>query len=279
MLALTLGLGAALCWGLHDLLVRYTSAGSNVLGQILVICATGAPLLLVMSGADILRLTPEAALMAAMAGASYLVAYFGLYRAFALAPARVISPMLGAYPLLSMLVATAAGAVVAPSDWLAVVAVVAGVAVVAALADAGGAGTASTGKALMWAALGATGFAATFALGQAASVGGMSLAAGTVTRVSGLVCILAMLGLQRPSLTPVRQNWRLLIGMGLLDTAALALVMRAGGMVHAEYASVAASLFGVVTIILSWAVLGERVRRGQWLGIVLVFAGIGWLAV
>lgn len=279
MLALTLGLAAALCWGLHDLLVRKTSAGPNVLGQILVICATGAPLLLVMSGTDLLRLTPGAAVMAAMAGASYLVAYFGLFRAFALAPARVISPMLGAYPLLSMLVATAAGAVVTPGDWLAVVAVVSGVAVVAALADTEKSQAASTAKALMWAALGAAGFAATFALGQAASVGGLSLAAGAVTRISGLTCILVLLALQRPSLAPVRQNWRRLIVMGVLDTAALGLVMRAGGLVHAEYASVAASLFGVVTIILSWVVLGEQVRRGQWLGIVLVFAGIGWLAV
>ena len=67
--------------------------------------------------------------------------------------------------------------------------------------------------------------------------------------------------------------------MGLLDTLALGLVMLAGGLAHAEYAAVAASLFGVVTILLAWAFLGEKVRPRQWPGIALVFAGIGWLAV
>ena len=133
--------------------------------------------------------------------------------------------------------------------------------------------------ALFWAALGALGFAATFALGQAASVGDLSLPAGLITRVVALVCLLSLMAVQRPSLQPVWQNWRILVVMGLLDTAALALVMLAGGWPQAEYASVAASLFGVVTILLAWRILGERVRPVQWLGIVLVFSGIGWLAV
>ena len=82
-----------------------------------------------------------------------------------------------------------------------------------------------------------------------------------------------------PASVTVRLHWRLLLGMGVLDTAALGLVMLAGGYPRAEFASVAASLFGVVTILLAWAVLGERVRGAQWLGSGLVFGGISWLAL
>ena len=54
--------------------------------------------------------------------------------------------------------------------------------------------------------------------------------------------------------------------------------MLAGGFAHAEYAAVAASLFGVVTILLAWRFLGERLGRVQGAGLALVFAGIATLA-
>lgn len=279
MIAVMLGLGAALAWGLHDILVRRISDGPNVLGQIMVIGLTGVPVLLVLSGADFSGLSQRGMGFAAAAGLAYVMAYVGLFRAFDLAPARLVSPVLGAYPMLSMLLAMGLGATVTLSDWLAVLAVVLGVALVALLAQdedrAGGA----VGPALAWAAMGATGFALTFALGQAASKGGESLAAGVITRLLAAGVALGLILWRGRPLTPVRRNWKMLLAMGLLDTLALGLVMLAGGFAHAEYAAVAASLFGVVTILLAWALLGERVQARQWPGIALVFAGIGWLAV
>ena len=278
MQAVLLGLAAALIWGLHDFLVRLISPGANVLGQILTVTAVGVVILAVPGGRDLALLSPQALGLAVLSGIGYIVAYFCLYRAFALAPARVVSPILGAYPLLTMLVAALTGTEVPWNDWLAVVAVVAGIAVVAVLAEAEGHGNVRVGAALIWAGLSAAGFAATFALGQAASVGDLSLAAGLVTRVVALLGILTLVVLSRPSLQPVLQNWKALGVMGLLDTAALALVMLAGGWPNAEYASVAASLFGLVTILLAWWFLSEQVRLAQWLGLALVFAGIAWLA-
>jgi drug/metabolite transporter (DMT)-like permease len=158
------------------------------------------------------------------------------------------------------------------------VVIVAGVSWVAMLSREDGV-AGSIRAALLWAALGAAGFAVTFAFGQAASQGHDSIPAGLVTRIAALVVIGALIALQRPSMQPVRAHWRLLPVMGLLDTAALGLVMLAGGYPNAEFASVAASLFGVVTILLAWAVLGEKVRPPQWLGIGLVFGGITWLAL
>lgn len=279
MLALILGLGAALAWGLHDILVRRISDGPNVLGQIAVIGLTGVPVLLVLSGADFSGLTSLTAGYAAAAGFAYVMAYVGLFRAFHLAPARLVSPVLGAYPMLSLLLAMAMGTSVTLSDWLAVLAVVLGVALVAIMAQDEDRAQGAAGPALAWAAMGAAGFALTFALGQAASEGGQSLAAGVVTRLSGVALTLTLILWHRIPLAPVRRSWPTLLAMGLLDTLALGLVMLAGGLANAEYAAVAASLFGIVTILLAWVVLDEAVLPRQWPGIILVFVGIGWLAV
>ena len=279
MIAVMLGLVSALAWGLHDLAVRRIAPGANVLGQILTVMVVATLVLLPFGWGGLARLTTAQLTYAALAGVSYVGASVGMYRAFGLAPVRVVSPMLAAYPLLSLLIASAQGQVITAGDWGAVVVIVAGVSIVAALAKVGEASAGSVRAALLWAALGAAGFALTFAFGQAASQGDNSLAAGLVTRMSALLLILALIATQRPSMHPVRSHWRLLLVMGLLDTAALGLVMLAGSFPHAEYASVAASLFGVVTILLAWRFLGEQVRPAQWLGIGLVFAGISWLAL
>lgn len=278
-MALILGLVAALAWGLHDLLVRRISPGSNVLGQILAVFATAAVVLLALGGHEILTLTAGSAVLAASAGLAYVLAYVGMFRAFGLAPVRVVSPILAAYPLLTLLITAAQGQTVTLADWAAVALVVAGVCLVAALAEGDSGSPASTRAALGWAALGALGLATTFALGQAANVGQSAASAGAVTRLAAVLATMALILWQRPSLDPVRQHWRTLLLMGVLDTVALGLVMLAGGLAHAEYAAITASLFGVVTILLAWRFLSEAVRPAQWLGVTLVFAGVIVLAV
>ena len=279
MIAVMLGLVSALCWGLHDLGVRRIAPGPNVLGQILVVMGVATLVLLPFGAGGVAAMSRASVIYAALAGVAYVFASVGMYRAFGLAPARVVSPMLAAYPLLSLLIAAAQGQAISVSDWAAVGMVVVGVSVVAMLAQDEEAAPGSTRAALIWAAIGSAGFAVTFAFGQAAAQAGAALSAGLVTRFAALTVILGLIAVQRPSMAPVRLHWRLLLGMGVLDTAALGLVMWAGSYPHAEFASVAASLFGVVTILLAWAVLGERVRGAQWLGIGLVFGGISWLAL
>jgi drug/metabolite transporter (DMT)-like permease len=48
---------------------------------------------------------------------------------------------------------------------------------------------------------------------------------------------------------------------------------------HAEFAAVTSSIFGVVTILLAWAFLKERLGALQWGSVAVVFAGIGYLAL
>jgi len=46
-----------------------------------------------------------------------------------------------------------------------------------------------------------------------------------------------------------------------------------------EFAAVAASTFGMITIILAWLFLKERMTPGQWFGVAICFFGIGYLAL
>jgi drug/metabolite transporter (DMT)-like permease len=209
------------------------------------------------------------------------VAIGGLYKAFSLAPVRVVSPVVGAYPLLILLTAVAQGRHASGGDWLAVLAIVIGITIVAIASrdDAPEGYAASPGVAMTWAALSAAGFAGTFALAQEATRLGSELPVMLVGRVVALAAILGLMVWHKGSMAPQRGHFGVLGLMGLLDALALGLVTASGGLPRAEYASVASSLFGVLTVLLAAWVLKERVRPVQWAGITCVFSGIAALGL
>lgn len=286
MLALGFGLTAALAWAVHDLLARKLSQGVALLPLVAVVLATGGvallPMVALAGGWG--RMTGTAWGVGALSGLAFALAIGALYRAFSLAPVRVVSPVVGAYPLLTLAIAAAQGRAVMAGEWAAVAAIVAGIAVVALAArDDGPEGyAAQPAVAIGWAALSALGFAATFALGQAAARAGAELPVILIGRAVALATILALMagrGGGRAGRWPGRAQWGMLALMGILDAAALGLVTAAGGLERAEYASVASSLFGVLTVLLAAWLLRERVRAPQAAGIALVFAGVAALGL
>lgn len=283
MLALGFGLTAALLWAVHDLLARKLSQGGVLLPMIAVVLAAGTlglvPFALLSGGWQ--EMTPAAWLFAALSGLAFAVAIGGLYKAFSLAPVRVVSPVVGAYPLLTLVIAVAQGRPVTGSDWLAVLAIVLGIAVVAIAArdDAPEGYAAPAIVAMGWAALSAAGFALTFALGQAATRAGADMPVMLIARSVTLAVIVGLMLWQQSALATQRGQFGVLGAMGLIDALALGLVTAAGGLPRAEYAAVASALFGVLTILLAWRVLGEKVSARQWAGIAAVFAGIGMLSL
>jgi drug/metabolite transporter (DMT)-like permease len=133
--------------------------------------------------------------------------------------------------------------------------------------------------ALGWAAFSAVGFAATFALGQEATRQGADLPVMLIGRAVALAVIVALIVTRGTGFRPQKGTVWILVLMGLLDAVALGLVTAAGGLPHAEYASVTSSLFGVLTVLLAAWFLKEGVRPVQWLGIATVFAGIAVLSL
>lgn len=283
MLALGYGLAAALIWAVHDLLARKLSQGAALLSILTVVLGAGCVVLLPVAvfAGQWAAMTPLAYAIATTSGLAFALAIGSLYKAFSLAPVRLVSPVIGAYPMLSLAIAVAQGRPVTPADWLAVSAIVLGITIVtlAARSDGPEGYAARPAVALGWAALSALGFAATFALGQEAVRQGSELPVALVGRIVALAVVLGLLALYGGfSGTRPGQVWLLCL-MGAFDALALGLVTASGGLAQAEYASIASSLFGVLTVLLAAWFLKESVRPVQWLGIAAVFGGIAALGL
>lgn len=279
MISLSLGLIAALCWGLHDFTIRRVGGRADVAAMLAMVTTFGLlPLLPVALWAGGWGLIgPQQAGLAIAAGIGSVVANIGLYRAFTIGPVSLVAPICGAFPVLSVLFAIARGQEAGLQEWLAVLAVVAGVAIVAR----GEGGTASGNRlaAAGWAALASVSFALTFGLAQWSAETGAHMPAAAITRVAALAVVLIWLLWRRPGRTGLSKIWPALLLMGCLDVGALSAVTLAGGLPNAEYASVASSIFGIVTILLAWRFLNEPMKPQQWGGVALVFAGIAALGL
>lgn len=283
MLALSFGLTAALIWAFHDLMARKLSQSASLIPIVLTVIVAGAavlaPFALILG--DWSAMTPVSVGLSAVYGLFYAIAIGALYKAFSIAPVRLVSPVIGSYPMLSLAMAAAQGQAITPMEWLAVLAICVGITVVALAAqtDAPDAYAAPPTVALGWAAFSAVGFAASFALGQEAARQGSELPVMLIGRLVALAAILAIALGVKATLTPQRGQVWILALMGVFDVVALGLVTAAGSLPRAEYASITSSLFGVLTVLLAAWFLREKVRLVQWLGIGTVFGGIALLGM
>lgn len=274
MLALALGLVAALGWGTHDLLVRRIAPGAQVLPQLAVVMTVAALVTAPLGWRGLPNWGPLG--LALASGCSYFGASLALYAAFARAPARLVAPVIGSYPLPALGLALAQGDHIASGEWLAAILIVAGVAVVATQGEAEDKRPHPLALPLALAAC--LGMAVSFAFGQAAAARMDPLQAASLARAGGAGLGLALLAWRPLGTGQALRRWPILLAMGCLDATALSSVIAAGALPQASYAAVASSLFGVVTILLAWAILGERVKAAQGVGIFLIFLGLGRLA-
>ena len=277
MISLSLGLVAALCWGLHDFTIRVVGGRAHVSALFATACGFGLiPLIAVafyVGGWEAVGL-PQL-LLAMAAGVGMVIANLGLYRSLTIGPVSLVAPICGSFPVLSVLFAMARGQDVGVKEWLAVLAVVGGIAIVSR--GEGGTSSGSRLAAAGWAAFAALGFALTFGLAQWSAETGAHMPVSAITRATALALAVIWLLQARPSLAPLRPIWPALLLLGLLDVTALSAITLAGGLPNAEYASIAASVFGIITILLAWRILKEPMRAGQWAGVALVFSGIAAL--
>lgn len=280
MLSLTLGLCAALAWGVHDICVRFVSQRGGILPALTSVLVIGSivliPVTFLAGGWE--DMTRRAYGYSVLSGLCYVFGCIGLYKAFAIGPVRLVAPIMGAYPIVSIGWAAMRGQAVPLDQWLAVAAVVAGVAAVSVLSDAQDS-SGSRVQAMGWATLGAVGFALTFAIGHVATQAGAELPVVLTTRVVTAASVATLMFLTRRVSLPERSAWPLLGLMAVLDAFALGLVIASGGLDRPEFAAVAASTFGMVTIILAWGLLRERMTLAQWGGVLVTFGGIGYLAL
>lgn len=279
MLSLLLGTIAAIAWGIHDICVRYVSQKGGILPSLATVLLAGCIILIPISTSmgDWTAMTRTGILYSILGGAIYLLGCIGLYKAFSIGPVRLVAPIIGAYPILSITWAGLSGQTVPWDQWIAVGTVVLGVALVGYLSQSDET-EGSTRAAVGWALLGGTGFALAFAVGHIATQAGDELPIILLTRAAATVGVLILLFTQKGPKLPDRTAWPFLAAMAVLDTTAHSIVIGSGNLNRPEFAAVAASMFGMITVILAWAFLKERMTVGQWLGVVLAFGAVGYLA-
>lgn len=277
IISLSLGMIAALCWGVHDICVRYVSQRTGIYPAILTVLVVGAVALapICIIWGDWPDLTTASLGYSAASGGAFTLAGIALYKAFAIGPVRLVAPIIGAYPILSVGLATWGGSPLGIYEAVAVLAIVIGIAVVAQGEDDGVSG--SRRAAIGWSLAAAFGFFASFALGQTATSLGAELPVIILTRLAAIIALLLVIVILRRDAWPARAQLPLLSVMGLLDATALGVVMYSGTQDFAEYAAVTASTFGIITVILAWAFLKERMSAIQWFGVAIVFAALAYL--
>lgn len=281
MTSLVFGIIAALCWGIHDVCVRYLSQRTNIFTALFLVVLIGtlllSPVALVLGTG-----TPpniDALLPGIASGLAFAIAGIALYKAFSIGPVRLVAPIMGAYPILSVSWAAISGTPLSGLQWLAVLVVVGGIAIVAIRNTSDNQIEAPISHIVAWAALSAVGWALTFAFGQAATRHGDPYDLLLITRIVATLALIPVLLWVRPSFRLDRRTLVLLCVLGCLDAIALSFTLLAGPLPNPEFASVAASVFGIITIILARIFLAETMSPSQWFGVFLAFCGIGYLAI
>jgi drug/metabolite transporter (DMT)-like permease len=192
----------------------------------------------------------------------------------------VVAPVSSAYPALTVTLAIMSGERITPLRGAGLAVTLIGVILAATTFTPSGGDSAKESahltKGVGWAILAALGFGVLFwflgfyvvpAVGPAISVWVIRLTCFSVLAVASVPT--------RQSLKPPSGSvWWLLAAVGFLDTAAF--VANNAGLHTGQVSvvSVLASLYGAVTVLLSWIFLREKLERTQWLGIILIFAGI-----
>ena len=129
-------------------------------------------------------------------------------------------------------------------------------------------------SAILWAILSSFGFASSFALGQYASNLSDQYALLLPNRISALIALILIAKYLNKPIVPDFSEWRIFALMALLDAVAQGFVISSGKLELPVYASISASLFGLVTILLAAFFLREKISSKQWIAILLVFVGL-----
>ena len=279
--AVTMGLLAAVAWGVHDFSVRLASRGQPIMITLLSVLFFGMlfQILLIVWTGEFAALPADAVRLSVYSGVCFLIASISLYVAFKRGPVKLVAPIIGGYPVISLFLASLGGTVPHVTQWGAVLVILAGISSVAISAQDDDQVYFDMVPTMAVAALAAVSFALTFELGQSAAALADERLSVAITRLVALgLLLIAMLAMQKRILPDVK-TVPLLAFMGLMDTVALFCVLSAGGMDDAHFASATSSVFGLVTVLLSWLFLREKLSIPQWGGVALAFGGIAYLAL
>jgi drug/metabolite transporter (DMT)-like permease len=276
VLAVALGLGASLAWGMADFLGGLKSRKLDLLAVLAISQGVALGILLVAvvargegpPGGDALP-------WAVLAGAAGVLGLAAFYRGLAIGAMSVVAPIGGLGAALPVIVGIATGD--RPSALQAAgIAVALGGVVLASREEAPKGGTrvaAGVGLAL----LAALGFGTFFTAMDAAGDGDV-LWALLVARAASVVLLSVAVAVSRPDLGAAGPHLSTIALIGVLDMGANGLFAVAATEGLVSVVAVLASLYPVVTVLLARQVLDERIRPSQAAGVAAALAGVALIA-
>lgn len=274
MLAVVLGLGSSIAWGVSDFLGGIKSRRLEVLSVLLLSQAVG---LSAIAAVVVVRGEGppggDFAVWAALSSVAGLVGLGAFYRGLAVGAMSVVAPISATAALIPVAVGIASGDRPSTVQIAGAGLALSGVALASRQAGdaaaAGGRVASGVGLAL----IAAVGFGSFFVGIDAASEDDV-LWAILVNRVAGVAVLSAAALALRPRLRVGREHAGGVMAIGVLDMGANMLFAAASQQGLISLVAVAGSLYPIVTVLLARIVLRERVARPQRVGVVATLAGV-----
>jgi drug/metabolite transporter (DMT)-like permease len=263
-MAALLALAGALGWGVGDFLGGIAARRLAVLTVLLVSQAVGlvgVSLWVLIAGdpfPGIVELLPAAA-----GGITAMIGLAALYRGFAIGAMGIVAPVSAASPVVPLAVDAAHGVVPGAVQWVGVGLVLSGIVLLSR--EPSGVGERRVAAGVGLALVAALGFGLFF-IGIDAGADESTAWAVTAARGASVPIVLMAAFLTGASLRPARRLLPLLVAVGIFDTAANVLVAAAADHGAIGVVAVLGSLYPLVTILLAWLVLGERLAVGKRVG-------------
>ena len=275
-MAALLALGGALGWGVGDFLGGLAARRLAVLTVLAVSQAVGLVGVLVwtvLSGdafPGVAEVVP-----AAGGGIAAMVGLAALYRGLAIGAMGIVAPISAAAPVVPLAVDASRGDVPGALQWLGVALIVAGIVVLSREPRADGRRAVAAGVGLAF--LAALGFGLFF-VGIDAGADESAAWAVTAARFASVPVVVAAALVTSTALRPPRAMLPMLVGVGVFDTLSNVLVAAATTYGAVGIVAVLSSLYPVVTVMLAWVVLGERLSAPKRIGGGGAIAGAAFVA-
>ena len=277
MLALAISLASAFSWGVSDFLGGVQSRRLPVLGVLAVSQPAGLiliALIIPLTGAD--PISADKLIVAFLAGAASLGGLGAFYAAMAMGTVSVVAPIAALGVVVPVAVGLAVGEAPAPIQLAGLVPAMGGVVILSY--EENPEHVRVVRRSIVLAIVAGLGFGVFFT--------GLDLAAADrpgwailAVRVGGVTTVAAALLVARPRLDAVPAAAPVLITIGAFDVLANALFAVASTKGVLPVVAVGGSMYPAFTVALAHGVLGERLARIQWAGVVLALAGVVMIAV
>ncbi len=282
MVEITLGLIAALAWGFHDFFVRFIVKKVNIFTALIVTNIVGIVALsfvLIFSKQGVV-FGQSFLLISLSYGLLFLAATYSLYRAFDKGPVFIAAPIIGSYPLLSLLYASIMGTSPEAYQWILSALVILGLGLtMSSQIKKNKLFKLDLLSTVYWSLLSALLFSISFQLGQNQIINGHEVSSNLFARLTSAIVLFGFTFQKMKLMGLGLHNILILIFMGIADTIALSIMVYAGNYSRPEFSSVSASTFGLITILLVCLFYKEKLSKVQSLGIIVVFSSIAMLSL